>query len=1215
MAQIKSGKAAVTKGSNIVYGVGTNWVGNVEAGWIFKRQNSKIDYTIASVDLALEEIHLSEAYAEDTSLEESYVIITDFEPVLQLPLLGFKDIDWIPIYNNAMRKLGAAFSVLLDGVAFQGTWNAATNSPEIPVASEANIGWMYKVATAGTTAIDGVSLWNVGDTLISNGIIWHKIAKELSLTANQLEQLTSNQSAELHYHNADRARANHTGTQSANTVVETESKKFVSGLEKSKWNSYNERLNHVGTQSPDTIDETASKRFVSDFDKARWDSAITGLYFQGLWDASTNTPAIPPADPTMRGWFWKVGTEGDTEIDGINDWLPGDEIYCTGTSYQRVQPGDAPAFHAMQHTPEGFDPIPLATSTTAGLMSTDNFVKLLGFKPSAIFIQPNQPNPFPLDAIWYSTSSRVLLAPTITKLSNDTILVDVDVDKVINVFDEYDVNLVTLSATSSDTSKVPLSRISFSGSGYNRSMHIQGSDILGSSLITVTATNSDGLTASTSFLYDVVPLAFVITSSVTGSHGSIDPAGNVTVGQGGTLTFSGIPDFGYGVDTILIDGTTTLYTDVYTFNDVQTDHTIAMTFAEAHTIVASVIGNGTITPSGSVGILNGRSKTFTFAPLVGYQLADVIIDGVSQGYLASHEFTDVTGDHTISATFTEIPVLVQVANVAVTDMNPTTLRISWSDIVGETEYRVYWSDQVGDTTAQMIKNRNQKIIVSADTTYTDFTVDTDVTYKFTVVPYNANGEGPASDVVSGLAAAWDITPDQFTFTDQTSVTPSTLTMSNIITITGIEYESPLSVSGGEYQLNGGTWTASSGVVNPSDTVRVRHTSSASGSTATNTTLTINGVTDTFTTTTYVVPVAPTGLALSVAPTSLTASWNDLSNEASYNIYYSTSSNLDATTYDGATAYPGTPDATAGVLTATANTVTKLISGLTTGVVYYVRVAGVGGVTGPLCAAVSATTGAVLLGFETGLDGFTVGGTLVSRSTTVAKAGSYSIKVAGGAPASWLNGLYKNVSFPASGVFTLECSYYIAALPTAASQYMIMSVSQNFPAIGWWAYYITIDQNGLVTFRNGDDPVTVAAQTPINNWYRLVVTLDVANGTGQCKSYNSSGARIDHPVGTTGTGTAGNNYIDFATAHGNIVPGGATLEVGGNTYTLVSYVGSYRFTVSPALTASFTDAVVSWNKTVTLTHTLISTNAAVIFAGYNTASGKDFYIDQVSLGGL
>ena len=58
---------------------------------------------------------------------------------------------------------------------YQGTWNATTNVPAIPAAAIGNKGWYYSVAVAGTTNINGISSWAVGDEIISNGSVWQKI--------------------------------------------------------------------------------------------------------------------------------------------------------------------------------------------------------------------------------------------------------------------------------------------------------------------------------------------------------------------------------------------------------------------------------------------------------------------------------------------------------------------------------------------------------------------------------------------------------------------------------------------------------------------------------------------------------------------------------------------------------------------------------------------------------------------------------------------------------------------------------------------------------------------------------------------------------------------------------------------------------------------------------------------------------------------------------
>jgi len=101
----------------------------------------------------------------------------------------------------------------------------------------------------------------------------------------------------------------------------------------------------------------------------------------------------------------------------------------------------------------------------------------------------------------------------------------------------------------------------------------------------------------------------------------------------------------------------------------------------------------------------------------------------------------------------------------------------------------------------------------------------------------------------------DTTPDAFSFTDQSNVNLTILTTSNAITVSGINTNAVISISGGEYEINGsGTWTSTNGIVANTNTVKVRHTSSGSNSTAVNSVLTIGGMTDTFSTTTKSEPV-------------------------------------------------------------------------------------------------------------------------------------------------------------------------------------------------------------------------------------------------------------------------------------------------------------------------------------------------------------------------
>ena len=91
--------------------------------------------------------------------------------------------------------------------------------------------------------------------------------------------------------------------------------------------------------------------------------------------------------------------------------------------------------------------------------------------------------------------------------------------------------------------------------------------------------------------------------------------------------------------------------------------------------------------------------------------------------------------------------------------------------------------------------------------------------------------------------AWDTTPSAFSFTDVVNATTNSTYTSDAITVSGINHPAAISVSGdatAKYSINNGIATAINGTVDPGDEVRAVVTSSASGATAVNATVTIGG---------------------------------------------------------------------------------------------------------------------------------------------------------------------------------------------------------------------------------------------------------------------------------------------------------------------------------------------------------------------------------------
>jgi len=68
------------------------------------------------------------------------------------------------------------------GLSYQGTWNASTNTPALASSVGIN-GYYYVVATAGSTNLNGITDWQIGDWLLFNGTVWQKIDQSELVTS------------------------------------------------------------------------------------------------------------------------------------------------------------------------------------------------------------------------------------------------------------------------------------------------------------------------------------------------------------------------------------------------------------------------------------------------------------------------------------------------------------------------------------------------------------------------------------------------------------------------------------------------------------------------------------------------------------------------------------------------------------------------------------------------------------------------------------------------------------------------------------------------------------------------------------------------------------------------------------------------------------------------------------------------------------------------
>ena len=147
------------------------------------------------------------------------------------------------------------------------------------------------------------------------------------------------------------------------------------------------------------------------------------------------------------------------------------------------------------------------------------------------------------------------------------------------------------------------------------------------------------------------------TLNVTATNGFVTKDPDKAIYEwGDVVTLTAVPETGYHFTNWsgFISGTTNPAT--ITFNG-DYDKSVTANFAiNTFTITASAGTGGSISPSGSVSVFPGDNQKFTVTINPGYSLNQVLVDGspVTLAVDNSYTFTNVTTNHTITASFTQI---------------------------------------------------------------------------------------------------------------------------------------------------------------------------------------------------------------------------------------------------------------------------------------------------------------------------------------------------------------------------------------------------------------------------------------------------------------------------------------------------------------------------------------------------------------------------------
>jgi hypothetical protein len=130
---------------------------------------------------------------------------------------------------TAFGKVQNQINGLIGGSIYQGTWNANTNTPTL-TSSVGTSGYYYIVSVAGTTNLNGIADWQVGDWAIFNGGVWQKVDNTDAVVsvngftgAVSLSTSNINEGSNLYFTNARTIASTLTGyTSGAGTITSSD---------------------------------------------------------------------------------------------------------------------------------------------------------------------------------------------------------------------------------------------------------------------------------------------------------------------------------------------------------------------------------------------------------------------------------------------------------------------------------------------------------------------------------------------------------------------------------------------------------------------------------------------------------------------------------------------------------------------------------------------------------------------------------------------------------------------------------------------------------------------------------------------------------------------------------------------------------------------------------------------------------------------------------
>ena len=250
-----------------------------------------------------------------------------------------------------------------------------------------------------------------------------------------------------------------------------------------------------------------------------------------------------------------------------------------------------------------------------------------------------------------------------------------------------------------------------------------------------------------------------------GAGGSITPSGNVIVNQGSNQTFTITANTGYRITGVLVDNNPVGAVSSYSFTNIVASHTIAASFAliPTYTINATAGSGGSITPSGTISVTEGGSRSFTIIPVTGYYITNVLVDNGSVGAVTTYSFSNVTSNHTIAASFAQLTYNISGTAGAGGTINPSgTVTVSYGssrtfNIIPGTGYSISGvrvdNVDIGAVSSYTFSNVTSGHTISATFSLINFMINASAGAGGTINPHGSVTAG------YGTSSTFTITPN------------------------------------------------------------------------------------------------------------------------------------------------------------------------------------------------------------------------------------------------------------------------------------------------------------------------------------------------------------------------------------------------------------------------------------------------------------------------